>query len=341
MATLKQIAREAGVSVMTVSNVINKNYGKVSAETAQRVETLVKKYNYTPNLSARSLSGKRSHIITVLAPEWSEPFNILSDPYRQQMIGAIECQLRKCGYYVMLRAYRTAADVVSLFHNWSVDGAIFFYPPFTEDEMRGVLETGVPCVVIDRYYESLAPLTVDLDDYRGGSLPARFLLQNGHRKIAFACPFRDPSIVVHHRIRGFAEALKEAGAAFPARYFFNSSGTYQDGIRIGREICAMEDRPTAVVTTLDRLALGILEGVRLSGCAVPDDVSIIGFDNWEVLEYVHPKLTTVAQDFEKKVASVVELLMRRIRGEEIAQPHITLNVELIDRQSVRTLKSGR
>ena len=166
--------------------------------------------------------------------------------------------------------------------------------------MARILDTGVPCVVIDRYYEKLKPLTVDLDDLRGGRLPAELLLKNGHRRIAFACPFRSPSIVVRQRIRGFAQVLREAGVPFPARYFFNSSGSLEDGVRIGRAICAMSDRPTAVVTTLDRLAVGILEGIRLSGYSVPNDISIVGFDNWELLEYVQPKLTTVLQDLERR-----------------------------------------
>ena len=153
MATLKQIAQEAGVSVMTVSNVINHNYDKVSAKTAERVEAIARKYNYVPNLSARSLSGKRSRIITVLVPEGDKPIHILDDPYRQQMIAAMEFQLRVRGYYVMLRAYKRAKEVIYLFHNWSVDGAIFFYPTFSQEEMKQVLDTGVPCVILDRYYE--------------------------------------------------------------------------------------------------------------------------------------------------------------------------------------------
>ncbi len=86
-------------------------------------------------------------------------------------------------------------------------------------------------------------------------------------------------------------------------------------MRIGRAICAMSDRPTAVVTTLDRLAVGILEGIRLSGYSVPNDISIVGFDNWELLEYVQPKLTTVLQDLERRPNAWSRLLMHRIRGE--------------------------
>ena len=337
MATLKDIAREAGVSVMTVSNVINRNYDKVSAKTVERVEHIIRKHHYVPNLSARSLSGKGSHIVTVLIPEGEEPLRIFEDPYRQGMIGCLEFSLRQKGYYMMLRTYQTARDVISLFDNWSVDGAIFFYPSISEEEMRKVLRTGVPCVVLDRFYKDLKPLTVDLDDYHGGNLPARFLLENGHRRIAFACPFRSRSIVVSQRIRGFAQALKEAGVSFPARYFFNTSGSFEDGVRVGRSVCAMRDRPTAVVTTLDRLAVGVLEGVRLSGYNVPNDVSIIGFDNWEVLRYVRPTLTTVSQDLDKKAACAVELLLDSIQGKEIQYPHITLDVELLERQSVRKL----
>ena len=337
MVTLREIAQEAGVSVMTVSNVINRNYDKVSAKTAARIEEIIRKYHYVPNLTARSLSGKRSHLVAVLVPEGDSPIHILDDPYRQKMVGSLEFQLRQKGYYVMLRTYRTAQDVINLLHNWSMDGAIFFYPPFSDEELKKILDTGVPCVILDRYYEHLDPLTVDLNDLHGGQLPAQFLLKNGHRKIAYVCPFKCPSIVVSQRIRGFAQVLKEAGVKFPARYFFNVDSTFEAGVQVGRTLCVMQDRPTAVVTTLDILAVGILEGIRLGGYSVPNDFSIVGFDNWEVMRYVRPKLTTISQDLEKKAAYTVNLLVDSIRGEEISQRHITLDVSLIDRQSVRRI----
>lgn len=337
MVTLREIAEEAGVSVMTVSNVINHNDTKVSKGTKERIQEIIQRRHYVPNLSARSLSGKQSHIITILSPAGEVPENLMDDPYRQMMIGTLELHLRQKGYYVMLHTYRTERDVVSLFHNWNVDGAVMFYPRLNTMEMRTVLRAGIPTVVIDRYYEELDPLTVDLDDYRGGYLPAKFLIKNGHKRIAMACPFRYPSLVVKNRIRGFADALREAGLPFPTECFFNTQGEYEDGIEIGKTISRMKNSPTAVVTTLDRIAIGVLEGARISGVSVPEELSIIGFDNWPVLQYVQPKLTTIAQDFGKKAQCVADLLLSTIEKVPLKSTHITLDVELVERQSVRRI----
>ncbi len=190
MVTLKQIAEEAGVSVMTVSNVINKKYSKVSPETVARVKEIIERRKYIPNLSARSLSSKNSQIIAVLIPSGmvSSDTNILDDPYYHAMIGNIEKQLRKAGYYIMLHAYSSAADVISLMYKWNIDGAIMFYPYLSSEEMGKILSTEIPTVVVDRYYPDFDPLTVDLDDFFGGYLAARYLIRNGHTKIGMMCP---------------------------------------------------------------------------------------------------------------------------------------------------------
>ena len=110
--------------------------------------------------------------------------------------------------------------------------------------------------------------------------------------------------------------------------------------KIGKKISVMENPPSAISTTIDILAIGIQEGLRLSGIMVPYDVSIIGFDNWPVLEYVQPKITTIAQDFSKKSEMIISLLAKEMAGEEIKERHITLGVELVERQSVRNIATG-
>lgn len=337
---LKEIAKEAGVSVMTVSNVINKNYSKVSKDTVKWVNEIIQKHNYVPNLSARSLSAKKSAIITILVPiRTATPTNIFDDPYINQMIGNIELNLSKLGYFTMLKSYSTTDEVLSLFHNWNISGAIMFYPIFDTEKMRLVADSNIPIVVIDRYYNTLDLLTVDLDDFRGGYLSAKYLLQNGHRRIGFACPYITPSLVVKNRFRGFHTALTQASIVFNPKYFFNSNGSYETGISIGKKISTLKNQPTAISTTLDRLAIGLVEGLRLSGLSVPEDISVIGFDNWPVLEYVQPKLTTIAQDFIKKSDCITDLLIKKINNEVIENTHITLGVELIERNSVNRTKN--
>lgn len=338
MITLKMIAEEAGVSVMTVSNVINKNHARVSKETILRVNEIIKRRGYVPNLSARSLSAKKSNIIAILSVETEG--SLMEDSYASQMIGSIELFLRKRGYYVMLRSYQTAEDIVELFHKWNIDGGILFYPlHFESKDMKRVLDTGIPTVVVDRYFEDLSPLTVDLNDFRGGYLPAKYLINHGHKRMAFVCPLHVPTLVVGRRLDGFRKALEEAGLGLPQELFFDTDSSIGEGKAVGREIALMENPPTAVFTTLDRLAVGVVEGLRTAGASVPADVSVIGFDDSPVLKYMTPKITTVVQNLAEKSSCIADLLIRKIQKEEIEHTHITLDVELIERQSVRNLNA--
>ena len=131
--TLKDIAEKAGVSMMTVSNVINGKHSRVSAATIEKVNSIIKEYNYVPNLSARSLTVKSSHIIGVIVPlddreDNGTSVSYFDNPYVSSMIGVIERELRDNGYFVMIRAVRSQDDLSILMRNWNVDGAIFLYP---------------------------------------------------------------------------------------------------------------------------------------------------------------------------------------------------------------------
>ncbi len=146
MATLKEIAREAGVSVMTVSNVINRNYDKVSAKTAERVEKSCASTT-TCRIFRRAASAESTPISLRF---WCRRAACRSAfwriPYRQKMIGAMEFYFRQRGYYVMLRAYKTAEEIISLFHNWSVDGGVFFTRPFRTAIWRGYWTRACPAL---------------------------------------------------------------------------------------------------------------------------------------------------------------------------------------------------
>ena len=157
--TLKDIAEKAGVSMMTVSNVINGKHSRVSAATIEKVNSIIKEYNYVPNLSARSLTVKSSHIIGVIVPLDDKEDNGTSvsyfdNPYVSSMIGVIEKELRDNGYFVMIRAVRSQDDLSILMRNWNVDGAIFLYPRLGdrfEDSINAIVaETHLPVVLSTR-----------------------------------------------------------------------------------------------------------------------------------------------------------------------------------------------
>ena len=335
MVTIKQIAEEAGVSTATVSNVLNGNHARVSKETAEKVKQIIKKHAYHPNLVARGLIAKETKIIAVLLPaRFHDDLNLLEDTYNQQIIGLLEAALNRLGFYMMLRSFSSLEDILAFFRNWNIDGAVMFYPFFDEQFMRQILAFQKPVVMLDRHYPGLQTLTVDLNDYEGGYTAARHLVQNGHRRVGFAGPVMTKADVIMNRLKGFRDGLYESGILLPEENIYSCPTPYSFGLAEGRKIAGLPNRPTAIFATMDTLAIGMMEGLKESGVRVPDDVSLIGFDNWVGCDMVTPKLTTISQNLTEKTRIAVEILMRAIREPTYRSEHITLGTELVIRASV-------
>lgn len=338
MITIKQIAEEAGVSTATVSNVMNGNHARVSKETAEKVRSIIEKHGYHPNLVARGLIAKETKIIAVLLPaRFREDLNLLEDTYNQQIVGLLEVTLNRLGYYMMLRSFSSPDEILAFFRNWNVDGAVMFYPFFEERLIQEILAFQKPVVLLDRHYPNLQTLSVDLDDYGGGYTAAAHFVQNGHRNVGFAGPVMTKADVIMNRLKGFQDGLRENGICLPEENIFSCPTPYAFGLVEGKKIAKLANRPTAIFATMDTLAIGIMEGLKESGIRVPDDVSLIGFDNWMGCDMVSPKLTTISQNLAEKVKDAVDILMRAIREPKYRSEHITLGTELIIRSSVADL----
>lgn len=335
---LKMIAKQAGVSTATVSNVINGNHHKVSRETIRKVQQIIQENDYKPNATARSLASKRSRIIGVVIPHISEGENFFINPYNAHMLALLENYIRNQGYYLMVRCVGICSDIIPLFSSWNVDGVIFF-GAFKED--IGVIreKLNVPTIYIDTYAQELGIDNVGIDDYKGGYLAAGYLLGKGHRRIAFVGPSVDFPGVIQERYRGFCDACRERGAELPEGHHFGANTLYQSGVAAGQRI-AMSDRHfTAVVAMSDIVAFGVMEGLRLCGRNVPGDVSVIGFDDLPECQYSNPKLTTISQNVERKALAVGESLFRLIRQEAGGTINEKLDVALVERQSVRDINT--
>ena len=337
MATLKDIAKEAGVSVMTVSNVINGNYSKVSKETIALVHKLVKKHNYVPNLSARSLSKKTSKLIAIIINTHSEQ-NFLKDPYISELFGELESLIRHAGYYTIIRCVQTNEHISNFIQNWNADGAIFLCQQ-TEDAIAQIAsQTKCPVVFIDSHYKKASNIaTVNINDFKGGYIATKHLIACGHRNIAFAGYYDNSNRIVSQRYEGYRKALEEAGITYQDEYLIRTLTRYEDGVTIGRDLANQTSNITAVFASADLLALGIIEGAALNGCIVPKDLSIIGFDNLELCSFVTPKLTTVSQDVKKKAKATSDLLFSMIENNKPDKNTITLDVELEIRQTVQKI----
>lgn len=341
MVTIKEIAKEAGVSIMTVSNVINGNYSKVSQKTIDEVQKIIKKYNYAPNLNARSLAKRSSKIIAVFVNTYFKNENVFKDPYLSELFGEVESFIRTHGYYALIQAVTDIENASILLQNWNADGAIFLSPQ-KESDIKQLLERNIcPIVFIDSSYrEQNHSLTVSINDYKGGYIATKYLIENGHSKIGFAGYYEKDNTVVSQRYEGYRDAMKEYGISVPDSYLIHTLTTYEAGISIGADLARHRNDMTAIFATADLLALGIMEGARQNGCIVPNDLSLIGFDGLELCSKISPKLTTVSQDVHNKAKTSVDLLIDAIQKKDISHCNIVCDVELEVRETVQNISNN-
>jgi LacI family transcriptional regulator len=339
--TLRDIADEAGVSMMTVSNVINGNRARVSPETIERVQRIVTERGYVPSASARSLAARSSRLIGLLVPAADEDSLTIS-PHTVAIIGQIERELRKRGYHLLLRGIAHPDEVTEALKSWSLDGAVLV--GFLDEELdrltRGTVGS-VRVLAVDSYSRNRLTTGVHADDFTGGRLAARHLLDLGHRRILFAGPAFSDVGVVHQRFEGFRQAFTDSREKWDKRLIETVNTTHADGLDLGRRLLSAHPSATAVFATADILAVGIMEGLSDSGATVPGDVSVIGFDNLDICAYVTPKLTTIAQDIAGKAATAVQMLISSIEGRKHPKSPITLEVRLVERASTAPVRVTR
>lgn len=333
---LKTIAKEAGVSTATVSNVINGNYHKVSQGTIEKVQKIIEENNYMPNATARSLASKKSQIIGVIVPNVREEGNFCINPYDAHLLAMLEKYIRNQGYYMMMRCVGKCSEIIPLFSSWNVDGTVLFGA--FEDEAADIQNNlEAPAVFIDTYAEGLGIVNVGIDDYKGGYLSATYLLGKGHRNIAFVGPDVTSPGVIQQRYQGFYNACAEKGIRITQEHIFKVNTLYQDGVIAGQKIAISEVPFTAVAVMSDIVAFGVIEGLRFCGRRVPEDISVIGFDDLPECCYSNPKLTTISQKIEQKALLAGECLFKKIRGEKLTSDSKRIDVEIVERQSVRSI----
>jgi LacI family transcriptional regulator len=340
MITIHDIAKEAGVSSMTVSNVVNGHHKKVSQKTLEKVTALIEKYNYVPNSAARSLSAKNSKIIALCIADnllqSSEMPNYFESPYNSDLIGIIQYFVEKNGYYLMLCGGNNYDAFVNFLKTWKVEGALFF-GGFDSIITQLLENTTIPLFFLDSYYTEGDVPNVGIDDFKGGYLATKHLIEKGHRRIAFVSNLEKPNILLERRFSGYLNALKENHIKFTDDLQINQPIGYQGGINAGKLLSELD--ATAAFCTADIMAIGIMEGLRLCGKSVPDDLSLIGFDDIPTAEYVTPKLTTIHQPFSQKGELAVKQLFHLIQKQnDITNiPNTLMPIQLVERQSVKEI----
>lgn len=337
MATIKDIAKLTGVSCTTVSNVIHGRTGRVSAETIEKVNRAIKELNYVPNMSARSLVSNSSKVIGMInhiIPKNQASF--MDDPFQSSFTGAIERALRENGYYLMLRTVETSDELMAFLRNWNVDG-LFFTGVF-KDRFFDVLSTlNIPIVFIDSYVHHPNFCNVGLEDFKGSYTATKHLIDHGHRRIGFVSPTIRDGGVLQERFYGYKAALTESSIPFDKQIVFESEMDLESCFAVSEEIARHPDI-TGLVVTADIMAAGIMAGLRKLGRKVPDDISIIGFDDIPLCRMLTPTLTTIHQDIHLKGEHAVNLMLQKLEGKEPETAEVILPTYLVERESVRTIK---
>ena len=333
---LKDIAKLAGVSTATVSNVLNGNTSKVSAVTKERIEKIIKEVDYKPNAMARSLAKKESRMIGLVVPYIGPDEDFFMNPYYARMVAALERYVRSKEYYLMLRCVPDCRQVIPQLSSWNVDG-VFFLGVVESDVKEIISALDAPVVFLDTYTKEKNIVNVGLNDYKGGYLSARYLIGKGHKRIALACPDYKGTGVVRERYLGFKKACEEAKIEFTEDDIYRTDTVYKGAILVGNDIALSGKGYTAVATMSDIVAFGLIEGIKQCGFSVPDDISVIGFDNLAEGEYVYPKLTTISQDINEKANAAGRGMFEILEGNKDYTADIHLPVQIIERQTVRQL----
>ncbi len=333
MITIKDIAQEAGVSITTVSNVIHGAKSRVSQETVEKITKIIERHHYTPNMSARALINKNSRIVGVVNHAVHSGAKLSEDPFLSLLLRAIEQELSQHDYYMMFRTVSTERELLALCSTWNLTGMIII-GVFEGAFFRRLAKSGVPCVLLDSYIPENTLYNVGLEDFKGGYMATKYLIDKGHRQIAFVSPPVYDQGVVHERFMGYRKALEEAGIAFDEKNAYEVTSV-DEGKPVGRALAARNDI-SAVFATADLLAAGIIAGLYEEGRRVPDDMSVIGFDDMYLSNTITPPLTTIRQDVRQKGVLAVSILLEYLENKKI-EKNTVLPVELVERASVRSL----
>lgn len=335
---ISDVAKEAGVSTATISYVLNhKASESISEETKERVFAAIKKLNYVPNLSARSLVSRRSNMIGVVIPQ-TEPGKefMFANPYYGEFLSNVEYTARKNGYHVLISGADANQSYINVAKNRGLDGIVIvgMYPDEFYAELK---QSQIPIVMVDSYCNDHYFHSIGINDRLGGYLATQHLIKNNHKRIAFVSGKVREEGVNYNRYMGYIDAMKEAGLKVNEKSIYIGNVSYDYGLEAARLIRENGQGETAAFATADIMAVGLVKGLKLQGLNVPEDVSVIGFDDVYLANISDPSLTTIRQSIAEKGSLSAEVIIEAATDAQMTKRDIILPVNVVERKSVRTL----
>jgi DNA-binding LacI/PurR family transcriptional regulator len=333
MSTIKDVAREAGVTSATVSYVLN-NTGRVSETTRQRVLAAATHLNYRPSITAQNLRAGQSRIIGYA---WHLELPGERSVVMQQFLYTMSLAAERAGYHVLTFVADSADPVSSylqLADTGRVDGFVLAYTNRDDPRIRHLLDLQIPFASFGRANDDWDFPYVDVDGANGMSQAVNHLLDRGHRRIGLIT-WQPSSLTGEYRCLGYRQALEQAGISFDPRWQVYAENTTEAGFQAAQELMTLPPalRPTAIACVSDIIAIGAMQFLSQSGYRVGPDVAVTGFDDIPTSALLTPALTSVHQPLDEVGDRVVGLLLEMLRGTPPRERHLLLQPRLIVRES--------
>lgn len=313
--TIKEVAREAGVSIATVSRVINDS-GPVGDDTREKILDVARRLRYTPHGAARSLITSKTNTLGVMLPD-------LYGEFFSEVIRGIDQAAREFGYHVLLSSSHNDTDEIEAAMKamrGRVDGLIVMYPDINARILKSSLSETMPLVLLNCDIEGDAFVSINIDNYSGAYAMVRHLIDGGHRRIAII-KGSSRNFDAAERLRGYRAAVREGEEGHNGdgercdEMEFTGDFTEAAGFSAAEAILELDPRPTAIFAANDSMAIGALSAVRRQKLRVPDDVAIAGFDDIPMAGYINPPLTSVHVPIYDLGVRAITRLIDAVSGE--------------------------
>ncbi|SDI14245.1 LacI family DNA-binding transcriptional regulator [Alteribacillus bidgolensis] len=333
--TIYDIAKKAGVSIATVSKVIN-NTGSMRESTRQRVLEIMQQLNYQPSVMASALMGKKTETIGLLVPD-------ISNPLFSEMARTIEDRAHDQGMSVIMCSTDDNPEkekkYVELLQRKQVDGFIVGASFHDKSLLQELIDNNIPLVMLTQDEPSLDVSKVTVDDFKGGYEATSHLLFNGHQNIAIIAEYAYSSNL---RINGYRAAHEVYGAVSKEEYIYRTTASILNGKKYFDKLFSRQDveLPTAIFACNDQLAIGAIQAAKEKGLQIPNDVSIVGFDDTILATTTVPGLTTIAQPIKTMGEKIVDVLIKEIKAGKSLKERFLYNPELIVRGTTNVFNEG-
>jgi len=328
--TIKDVAKQAGVSISTVSRVINDSK-PVTDEVKQKVLDVIKETGYIPNPLARSLVTKKSQLIGVIVPE-------VSDSFVNEILNGIEEVAKMYDYEILLaNTYSDKAQelkCINLLRAKQVEGIVMISWKVEEEHINYIQNCGIPASYISKTARDYDIHTVSVNNTEATYDMTKYLIEKGHKDIAFIMTSQDDTVLEMERLLGYEKALKEKNIKINKDLIKYGETTYEAGYSSMKELLDEGKVPHAAFVTGDEAAIGAINAICDAGYRVPEDISVAGFNDVKIAKIYRPKLTTVHQPLYDMGAVAIRMVIKMINKEPLEDKKIELPYKIVERESV-------